>query len=103
MSKRVWIAQCLCPQRHAIMAAAGEDEATVLAELKDTVWGWLARGVIRPWCSICHAEEASWHFEVGRTKWRSMDEAYAEIKETEARNVVAGLLYGDANGTRTKH
>jgi hypothetical protein len=107
-AKRVWIAQCLCPQRHAIMAAANEARdrqhaQRLLAELKKTVEEWLAKGVINPWCGICHAEKAMWHYEIGRTRWETMTEANAALAKTAAENITAGILYGEVLGLPTKH
>jgi hypothetical protein len=108
-ARRVWIAQCLCPQRHAIVAAAGEAddrrdaERGILAELKTTVRRWLRADVINPHCGICHADKATWKFEVDRTPWATMDEAKPAIDRIAHENLATGMAYGEINGPVTKH
>ena len=106
--RRVWVAQCLCPQRHAIMAAANEardrDHAQrLLVELERAIEDWLAKGVINPWCGICHAKQETWRYEVGRTRWETLDEANAALAQTAAENITAGILFGEVLGLPTKH
>ena len=76
-STRVWIAQCLCPQRHCILAAADEandeNEATrISAWLQRRIAAKLIAGELSPWCGLCRAPVESWRYEVTRTnikKW----------------------------------
>lgn len=101
MSRRVWIAQCLCPGRHAIMAAggearsAGEAEAKVRQPLREQVTVLLREKAINPWCAMCGAQAETWVFEVGRTKFATMAEAQPELTNTAAENELARALYGD--------
>lgn len=83
MSERhVWIAQCLCgPSRHAIAAKVGEFSSKkgasrgILLKLREEIARLLLKSEINPWCGICGAEEANWRYELGRTAWRTMEEA----------------------------
>lgn len=98
---RVWIAQCLCPQRHCILASAGEAddataaEKTVVAELRKQMDALLLAGVLNPWCGLCKAAAADWHYEVGRTRFASMDEAQESLKTIEREMAMTAILYGD--------
>jgi hypothetical protein len=98
--RRVWIAQCLCPQRHCIMATAGEAEnrraaeATVGALLRANVKAKLLSGEFNPWCGLCHAAAESWRYEVARSRFRSMAEATPALKESEGQQQVTRALWG---------
>jgi hypothetical protein len=109
IERRVWIAQCLCPQRHAITATAAEAddrrdaERNVLHPLKLAVRLWLREGKINPHCGICYADKATWKFEVERTRWATMAEAEGEVARIALENLATGMLYGEINGPATKH
>jgi hypothetical protein len=103
---RVWIAQCLCPDRHCIVALAGEaagfEEAKrlVRAPLRRTVAQLLHSGALNGWCAICGAKRPSWRFEVARTRYTSMEEAEPDLAEEQAKNLLTNLIYGDTHRTR---
>jgi hypothetical protein len=87
---RVWIAQCLCgPQRHAIIATAGEAEGRagaeryVLQPLEFRVASLLRAKTLNPWCGICRALVESWRYELGRTAFATMAEAMPALKRNE--------------------
>ena len=105
--RRVWIAQCLCgPNRHAIAALAGDfgGEATarrsLLRKLRERIATLLLTSAINPWCAICGAEEPTWHYEVGRTAFRTMEEAAPMLAQTAAGNALAGALFGSHGPTK---
>lgn len=104
--RRVWICQCLCPSRHAILAAAGEadseDEArrTVRQQLRRLVVTMLRSGALGGECSLCGAKRATWKYELGRTLFATMDEAAPRLKEIEAANLAANALYGEIHKTQ---
>lgn len=66
----VWIAQCLCPQRHCICAIAGEAvdvsdaQRAILAQLQEQVADLIAKRLFNPWCGLCHAPASEWKYEV---------------------------------------
>jgi hypothetical protein len=103
MVKRVWIAQCLCPARHCIMATAGEAmtpaevEERVTRPLRDKVMRWLLDGTINPWCALCDAKAETWHFETGRTRWASLDDARPELEKNQAEQAVTRAMWGDTH------
>lgn len=96
---RVWIAQCLCPQRHCIMAAAGEAatreeaEERLVEPLREETRQALEAKAINPWCAICGATE--WSIDLGRSAWLTLEEAAPFLKETAQANDAANALYGD--------
>ena len=98
---RVWMSQCLCPQRHAILAGAGmADEADMAIEavekpLRESVEHMLRISEINPWCGLCHARADTWHYETEPTKYRTMWEATEPLRRAEAANIAAGLTIGE--------
>jgi hypothetical protein len=96
----VWIAQCLCPARHCILASAGvaEDDAGaeffVTGPLRQAVDDALRSGVLNPWCGLCQAGADSWRYEAGRTRFRTMDEAMPTLWE-EAKQALAAHVFSD--------
>ena len=101
MSKRVWIARCLCPARHCVLASAGEAEneaaaeATVAGPLRAQVAEVLKSGVINPWCGLCNARAETWRYDIARTRFRSMEEAAPELLQIEAEQAATRALWGD--------
>lgn len=103
---RVWLAQCLCPSRHAILAASKEARTRAQAQteiqqpLKAQIDSLLAAGSLNPWCGLCGAKAETWHYEVGRTRFRTMAEAEPELRKAENLNAVTAGLWGDLHRTR---
>lgn len=118
--QRIYIAQVLCPERHAILARCGEVEEKLLADpealrivieaIQKVTWedveaatkgvpeAWKKFGIeggINPWCGICFALLPSWTVNVGFTKWRTMEEAEPHLYgaasgAAAARNIAYG-------------
>lgn len=103
---RVWIAQCLCPDRHCILAATGEasSEAEAIREirtpLRRAITELLRGGVLNGECGLCGAKRTTWHYEIGRTPFTSLEEAQPAIQAMERSNLLANLLYGDLHKTK---
>lgn len=101
---RVWVAQCLCPARHCIIASAGEAESVgaatvvVLDALQEAVEAAMANGSLNPWCGICRAEAETWQYELARTRYRSMQEAMPHLREAEEQQAVI-RRFGDSAGS----
>lgn len=95
---RVWLAACLCgPNRHAILATAAEcsREAathTLRDGLKETIGLLLRDRALNPWCGICGSE--NWHYEVGATPFRTMQEAAPALIVSEAANIAGKIVWG---------
>ncbi len=86
MSK-VWIAQCVCERRHAILAAAAEADndkqaqKVVLAALREKLKLLIRDGTLNPWCGICVSPRARWLYEIAPTPFNSMKEAMPVLQE----------------------
>lgn len=99
--RRVWIAQCLCPQRHAILATAGEadDEANaevaIRAPLRATIGDLIELGQLNPWCGLCNAKADTWKYELTRSRFRTMEEGEPELRKAEAEQMVMAAVFGD--------
>ena len=97
----VWIVQCLCPDRHCILAAAdvadGADaaEGQIAEPFRDTVRAMLRDGAINPWCGLCRAPAFSWRYECRRTKFATMAEAQPEFARLEAEQAATRAMFGD--------
>lgn len=97
---RVWLAQCLCPQRHSILAAADEAEDEAEAEdklmeiLRVQIKRMIGSGTIDPKCGLCGAPAESWGYELGRTRFTSMPEAEPELRQSEREQAVIRRLFG---------
>jgi len=99
---RVWIAQCLCgPERHCILASAGEADSVatattgILDPLRQSITEFVQSGLFNPWCGLCHAEASGWQYELGRTAFRTMAEAAPTLRQSEAAQAVARQTFGD--------
>lgn len=83
-------AQCLCPQRHCILAAAHEDDGTDLEQyLKNQLLALIRANKIDPWCGICGAKAREWKYEVVTTAWATMEEALPILAQESARQVAS--------------
>jgi hypothetical protein len=84
----IYIIQCLCPQRHAIMAVSYDPEElphdVAMATFQSSIEEWVRKEVIDPWCGICHSRE--WHYEPAKTKYKTMEEAAVELSKIETAN-----------------
>ena len=83
----VYIVQCLCPQRHCLMAVA-TDQQPIAAELRlrAVIEEVLRRRKINPWCAICGEPSDQWRYETGVTQFRTMAEAQPELARLAEEN-----------------
>jgi hypothetical protein len=98
--QRVWIAQCLCPQRHCILAGSGiasdAAEAARLVEVplrRDLERMTGPGGGVNPWCGLCHAKADTWRYELGRTAYRTMAEAVPALLRAEAEQLLVSAMF----------
>jgi hypothetical protein len=109
MMTHVWITQCLCPQRHTILAGAGEarDFEHAVREYEDPLRQQLSdaisSGVMNPWCGLCHAGIDTWRYETARTRFRTLAEALPALKAIEAKQIITASVMGELLGTPTRH
>jgi hypothetical protein len=96
----VYIAQLLCPARHAVLAAAGfcRDRARVhrLAGRVDRKFRELtAAGKLDPCCGLCRSRDL--RIEAARTRFATMEEALPHLNApAEAQR--AGAAFWNAAG-----
>lgn len=81
------LVQCLCEKRHGIMALAFNEEAhkaeDIERELVKTINDLKASGALRDACGICGSK--NWHYELGTTKWNTMEEAQPHLERAVAQ------------------
>ena len=82
--RKVYIAQLLCPERHAILAFAEEFDTLAEAEevLGKRVEEVRASAMLNPWCGLCNSRNLS--VEVRPTIFRTIEEARPELHASEA-------------------
>jgi hypothetical protein len=105
---RIWIAQCLCPSRHCLMASVSRDESSGPEEAMQKVRAGVRAGLsggdyklgappMNPWCGLCGATNDTWIFEVRRSKeFATPEAAVAEIadlvqKQVESKRILDEL------------
>lgn len=104
----LWITQCLCPQRHAMMATTGEaddiESARRIVEtpLRDAIATMLRERRINPWCGLCHAMSDTWRYETARTRFATMAEAKPTLERMQDEQIAIGALVGELLGDRIK-
>lgn len=104
IERRVWIAQCMCPKRHAILACAGEaDDAKEAREaiakpLATALAAKIATREIDPWCGLCRARVEDWNVEVGRTAFRTMAEAEPALRRSERDQAATRAMWWGLSG-----
>lgn len=88
MSK-VKLAQCLCPQRHTIIALADEnrEKEEFLNELRELIGKMLREKQLNPWCGLCGAKSDSWLYEVGDTEFDSLEEAIPAMAKLQSEQL----------------
>lgn len=99
----IWITQCLCERRHCLMAGAWDDTEVTreqgIRETREQIASMMQSGDLNR-CRICHSTK--FHYESGRTKWQTMEEAAGPLAESEALQRGSGDLMEQMNAA-TKH
>lgn len=87
------------------MAVCFDDSETSVAEgkkiLEDAVEHAIADGELNRRCGICR-KETVFHYEVGVTRYATMDEARRGLAEEEKRNIATGAVFGELFGVKRK-
>lgn len=102
---RVRIAQCICPERHTLLAATCLNPEVEDKLLLDALRGAVSRlrsgeklvptvmEKMQPWCGICGAAESTWIYEVAWSKeFESAEHALAELTILENANIASRNL-----------
>ena len=84
--RKVYIAQLLCPQRHCVLAAAGEfdspeDALSLAYKLSQTFGEACIAGLLNHKCELCGATDLK--VEVAPTRFRTMEEAREPMAQLE--------------------
>jgi hypothetical protein len=90
----------LCPQRHTILATAGEAdnrsaaETAIAVPLREFVAKLPAElraegDTINTWCGLCGSRSDTWICELRRTRYRTIDEARLELERLETEQMLA--------------
>jgi hypothetical protein len=84
------LCQCLCPQRHCILASLGDGDAAVLQmSLKNQMRDLIRADKIHPFCGLCGAKPRDWFYEVKETPYATMEEALPMMMAESARQVAS--------------
>lgn len=90
----LWLAQLLCPNRHAICGLAYDLEQTPAAEIEERLTQVLWLGGLAPACGLCGSKEL--HIEHGKLFTDDWDEATEVLRLHERANLAtrARILFG---------
>jgi hypothetical protein len=80
-----------------VAANRAEAERKIATRLRATVERWLALRTMNPWCGLCGAPQSSWKYELGRTRWATLEEALPAIRKNEAEQAVTAAVWGDTH------
>ena len=90
----IYIIQCLCPNRHAIVAIAYDpadiSHDVALRGFRAQVEQLIEKQVMNPWCGICQSRD--WTYEQRRSKYRTMEEAKPEIARLELEQMLTRMV-----------
>ena len=92
---KLWLAQYLCPKRHAICALAYDRDETKPVEIEARLIAVTMAGVLNPWCGLCGSREL--HIEHGKLPTDDWDEAMVLLKAAEAANLASRQFLGEQN------
>lgn len=89
----LWLAQLLCPERHAIFALAYDLEQTEAADIAQRMIDAInTTPGFNPWCGICGSRDL--HVEHGKLPTDDWETAIPQLREAEAANMRARDLFG---------
>ena len=89
----VFIAQLVCPKRHAVCAFVFEATEAEIYEknaqtaIEDHMWElFITIPNVKPQCFICGADKNTWKVEIGKTRFKTVAEAEPHVKACAAAN-----------------
>jgi hypothetical protein len=94
----IHIVQCLCPDRHCVIAVAYDDAETSGEEAQRQLQALLKNAVdqrvLNPWCGIC----LSWdlYYEDSVTRFRTMEEAKPALAQCQTDQFASRALIDEA-------
>ena len=69
---------------------AHHTDAKVIDDLAAKVKASVAAGKLDPWCRLCKSK--AWHFEVGQTRFQTMEEAMPHLVRMQTSNLMTAEL-----------
>lgn len=94
----IHIVQCLCPDRHCVIAVAYDDAETSGEEAQRQLQALLKNAVdqrvINPWCGICQSRD--FYYEDGVTRFRTMEEAMPALEQGQRDQLASRALINEA-------
>jgi hypothetical protein len=98
----IHIVQCLCPQRHCIMAVAYDDVTTngadALEQLEAVMKEAIERHMLNPWCGICQSRD--FFYEDGVTRFTTMEEARPHLERSGADQIATRAVIDELKASR---
>ncbi|MFL5332586.1 MAG: hypothetical protein ACJ8H8_05300 [Geminicoccaceae bacterium] len=97
--QRVWIAQLMCPKRHTIVASAAvaadrrKAIPAVVEPLHEEADRLVRSGAINAWCDLCGAPRETWMVDLGRTEFRTLEEAKPKLLLMQEENLRAQAVW----------
>ena len=91
----VWIAQLMCPKRHPIVASAAvaadrrKAIPAVVEPLHEEADQLVRSGAINAWCGFCGAPRETWMVDLGRTEFKTLEEARPKLLQVQEENLRA--------------
>lgn len=93
---KVYIAELLCPNRHCLMAMAGEFEGENYTRLEARLQKAMLRAIetnmIKPVCAVCDAPHEVWSIETKITKYGSLADAEPEMRREEREQFAVAMV-----------
>src|SRR5262245_27229203 len=87
----LYLAQLLCPARHALCGLAYDREKTTPGEIDLHLRAVINSGVLNPWCGLCGSREL--HVEHGKLKTDNWEEAQADLHAGEAAQLLTRAYF----------
>lgn len=89
--KNLWLVQYLCPNRHAIVAAPYDRDATASIEIEVMLIDAMQPAQVKSWCAMCGSHELA--FDHGKLRYTEWDDgAWAALREVELEQAYTRLL-----------
>lgn len=98
----IHIIQCLCPQRHCVLAVAYDDAKTTGKEALELFQSAVLMAVegagLNPWCGLCQSQD--WFYEDGVTRFTTLEEAKPFLKQCEADQLASRAIIDETRASR---
>jgi cytidine deaminase len=91
----VKIVQTLCRNRHCIIAATadGPTDESMTVFMQYTIARFVEEKAMNPHCGLCGSPINEWSYEVGETRFETMEEARPALFKMEQQNLETRALF----------